>query len=272
MISHRRRGHLLAEALCALALSGVLAAAAALSLGAARRAMASTDRLASAERSSREAVSIIAALMKDADSVVVEGDTAAALSVTIGVGAVCARSGNAIMLPPMDVSAGGPIAARAQPIEAGDLISILMVDSLAIGAYWVHTLVDSVSERTMSSPCGATEGWATPADAGATRLRLVLRDTPSADMPIGAPVRLLRRGRLSLYHAGRGDWMLGWRRCAADGSGCGAIQPVAGPLRTPGAGGLRLRVDVAAGTILIAASGLPPARPAHLTIRPRDGG
>ena len=35
--------------------------------------------------------------------------------------------------------------------------------------------------------------------------------------------------------------MLGWRRCSTDFAICGVVQPVAGPLRTPAAGGLRIR-------------------------------
>jgi hypothetical protein len=48
----------------------------------------------------------------------------------------------------------------------------------------------------------------------------------------GGPVRFIRRGRYSLYHAADGRWYLGYRRCNALGASvCGAIQPLSGPYR-----------------------------------------
>ncbi|HVH38933.1 MAG TPA: hypothetical protein VM764_02830 [Gemmatimonadaceae bacterium] len=270
---HLPRGYLLVEALCALALSGVLALSAALALGSARRSMASAARLASAERSGREAVSIIAALLHDSRSVTIEGDTAASLSLTIAMGAVCARDGMAILLPPTAVGSGTALTARGQPVEVGDLLSILVVDSLALGARWEESLVDSVTVRTTASPCGSADGWGLPADDGSPRLRLVLRDSLPGALQAGAPVRVSRRGRVSLYESGTGDWMIGWRRCAdvlPSGVACGVIQPVAGPLRGPGSG-LQLSVDSTAGLFSIEAAGLPPARPTSMTVWMRDG-
>jgi hypothetical protein len=46
----------------------------------------------------------------------------------------------------------------------------------------------------------------------------------------GSPVRFLRRGRYSLYHAADGEWYLGYRRCNAIGAPvCGSVQPLSGP-------------------------------------------
>jgi len=265
-----RGGHLLVEALCALALSGVLATAAGLALGAARRSLASTERIARADRSSRETVAVVAGMMEQSDSIALEGDTAAALTVGIGVGAVCATVGRAIVLPPVEVSSGLPIMVRSQPLDVGDLVSVLMVDSVALGAYWIWTEVDSTTVVTAASPCGIAEGWMGAADAGAERTRLFLRDSLPTAMPPGAPVRIFRRGRLALYHDGSGEWMLGWRRCVTSGA-CGVVQPVAGPLRAPGGGGLRLSRDAVTGEITVEASGPDTRRPARLTVRPRDG-
>ena len=267
-----RRGYMLAEALCALALAGLLAVSAALSLGSARRAMASADRLSTASTAAREAVTIIAALLADADSIRIEGDTAVRLAIVVAVGAACDISGpnrNVILLPPVEVEAGNAFTARTQAIEVGDIATVLVVDSLGQNGQWVRTVVDSVGKRTATMPCGAADGWGSLAMAGAARQRLVLRDAlPSAAAP-GAPVRINRVGRLALYSAGNGDWMLGWRRCNV--SACGAVQPVTGPLRTPGAGGLRFVVDSAASLIEVRASGALPSRPAHLTVRPTNG-
>jgi hypothetical protein len=238
-----RRGHLIVEALCALALSGVLMATAAVALGNARRALVTVEQTARTQRAAREAVAIAASLLRDAESVDVLGDTAASAAILIALGAACAiePSRRAILLPPVAIAVGQPITTRSQPVEPGDILSILAVDTLASITHWTGTIVDSVSERTSAPRCGVVEGWVATADASAPRVRLVLRDSLPEDAREGAPVRITRRGRFALYHAGAGDWMLGWRRCAPDGSSCGAIQPVAGPLSTPGTGGFRVR-------------------------------
>jgi hypothetical protein len=44
--------------------------------------------------------------------------------------------------------------------------------------------------------------------------------------------------------------MLGWRRCTSDGLTCGVAQPVAGPLASRAAGGMRLRIDGAVLTVV----------------------
>ncbi len=256
-----RRGALLAEALCALALAGVLAVVAGVALSAARRALASTDALALAERAGQEAAAIAVGMLRDADSLALLADTGVAFAIPLATGVVCALEPQAIWLPPVRARSGRPFTLRAQPVEAGDVVRLLVVDSLAVGARWTSEfVVDSVAERLGSPGCDAVDGWVPAEDAAETRSRLRLRAPLPADVAVGAAVRVARRGRLALYHAGGGDWMLGWRRCASDGTGCGAIQPVAGPLRTPAGGGFRLARG-ADGTITVQASGPPPARP-----------
>lgn len=255
-----RGGHLLAEALCALALGGVLAATAAVALGNVRRSLASSEAVSRERRTAREAASIAATLLRDAESLAIHGDTATSAAFLVATSAACdvESSRRAILLPPHAVSSGSAITARAQAIEAGDLISLLSTDSLAGAGAWVTTVIDTVGERASSSPCGPLEGWTVAADGSATRLRLALRDPLPDDVRTGAAVRITRRGRLSLYHAGSGDWMLGWRRCAVDGT-CGASQPVAGPLVTPARGGLRFRL--AAPMLIVTARAAPGGLP-----------
>lgn len=241
-----RAGFLLAEALCALALAALLAVACATALGGVRRATLAAEARARAERGGREALQVITALARDADSVLVLGDTALELTIRIASGVVCARDSLSLTLPPAEVSGGGALVVRAQPVEAGDELRILVRDSLTT-ARWERAPIDSVSERSGETPCGSSGGFVVAADAGAGRLRLVPRAL-SAGAAAGAAVRVGRRGRLVLYTAGRGEWMLGWRRCAV--GVCGVVQPVAGPLRTPAAGGLRIE-EAGAGTLRV---------------------
>lgn len=253
---NRRRGYLLAEALCALALAGVLAATAAVALGNVRRALASSEAIGRQRRTAREGATIAATMLRDADAVAVLGDTAASGAFLIAVGAACHidASRRVIVLPPHAIAGGTPLTARAQAVEGGDVVALLSTDSLGRSAAWITTVVDSAGSTSASSPCGPLEGWTTGTDATASRLRLTLRDSLPPTVRIGAPVRVMRSGRLGLYHAGSGDWMLGWRRCASDGS-CSATQPVAGPFVTPGRGGVRFRL---AGRMLIVTARAAP--------------
>ncbi len=252
----RRAGHLLVEALCALALGGVLIATAAVALSNVRRAMTASESVARARRTAREGASIAAAMLRDADAVTLLGDTAAHASFLVAISAACdiEASRRAVLLPPSEVSSGRPFTRRAQAIEAGDEVAVLASDSIGHGAAWISTVVDSVAIRTTSSPCGPLEGWTSGVDANAPRIRLALRDSLAASVRVGAPVRITRPGRLALYHAGSGDWMLGYRRCAVDGT-CGASQPVAGSFVTPGRHGIAMRLD---GPLLIVTARAAP--------------
>lgn len=251
-----RRGVLLAELLCAMAIAGLLATACALALGGVRRATTAAEARARALRSGREALAVVTALARDADSLVVLGDTAIDLQVRIASGVVCGRDAVSLTLPPARVSSGAALLARSQPVEAGDHLAVLAHDTTTGVRWWVRAVVDSAMERSGEVPCGSADGLVDVLDAAAPRLRLVpsLGGTAvlGGTVGAGAPVRLARRGRLALYAAGGGEWMLGWRRC--QGGVCGVVQPLAGPLRSAAAGGFRARL---AGDVLLVSVRMP---------------
>ena len=205
MLSRSRPGHLLAEALCALALSGVLAAAAASSLTGVRRAIAASDARSESTRAGREALWIIGALARDADWIRIEGDTALALAVRTAASAVCAIDSLSVMLPPAAIASERPITLRSQPIEAGDEIAVLVPDSSSARFVWWRAEVDSVRSRTAAEPCGAVLGWVAPVDAGHSRVELFVTPRPPAEVAVGAPVRVARPGRLAPYVSSGGE-------------------------------------------------------------------
>lgn len=242
-----RPAFMLAEALCALVLAILLGVACATALTGVRRAMVTAESRARAERGGREALQVVMALARDADSVVVLGDTAVELTVRIASGVVCARDSTSITLPPARIAVGPALVARSQPVEAGDELRVLIRDTLVGPLRWERLMIDTVSERAGEIPCGSATGFVAATDAASPRLRIVPRSLSVAVRP-GVPVRAGRRGRLAVYYVGRGEWMLGWRRCAA--GTCGVVQPVAGPLRSPSAGGFFVET-VGTGSLLV---------------------
>ena len=231
-----RRGYLLAEALCALALGGVLAVAAAALLGGARAAMARLDSRIGAERVSREALGVATAVLRSSDSVVVLGDTAVDLALLIGSGVTCGTDSNELWLAPSRAADGVALTAWSQLPDVGDEVAVLMPDTVGEVPEWVGETIDGTAARVPAPPCDEANGWIASGDATARMHVMTLRTALSAGA--GLPVRVMRRGRLVLYVDGRGEWMLGWRRCLA--GVCGVVQPIAGPLRTPAAGGFRV--------------------------------
>lgn len=248
-----RSGHTLAEALCALALGGVLAAAAGLMLASARRALEESELRIVGGRAEREAVAIVRKALGAGETIVLRGDTAVELDMLTGASVVCGSAGRVLLLPPIRTASSLPLSAVPQLPVPDDLVSVRTFDGSAEGLWW-NGLVDSVALRRLPGQCRVEDGWRAPADSAAEVLRIVLLDSVPADLQPGAEVRVFKRGRFALYHLGRGEWALGWRRCHPWSGACGTIQPVAAPLRAPGAGGFRVMAD--ADSWMLAAQGV----------------
>lgn len=235
-----RRGHTLAEALCALALSGVLAAAAGTMLSGARRALESAEERERGGRAEREAVAVVRKAIASGGAVLLRGDTAVELDLLMGTSVLCEADERALLLPPARVAAALPLSIVPQLPTADDLVAVRRLDAALDGDWW-YAVIDSVAERQLPARCPVMDGWREASDSSAALVRIVIGDTVPSDLVAGAEVRLMRRGRFALYHAGSGEWVMGWRRCHPWNGVCGVIQPVAGPLVTPSAGGLRVR-------------------------------
>ncbi len=231
-----RRGHSLPEALCALVLGGILAAASGRALQAGYEALWSLERRTRAGRAEREAVAIVRAALVAGEAVVSRGDTAVELDVLLGTGTACAVDPAAILLPAPGDS--GMTAMPQLPVP-DDLLAIRGWTARA--ADWWYAAIDSVQLRARDIRCGASAGWGNADGTDISVLRLVVDAPLPVGYGAGSQVQVFRRGRFALYHAGRGEWALGWRRCHPFTEACGPIQPVAAPLVAPGAGGFSVR-------------------------------
>jgi hypothetical protein len=228
-----RRGATLAEMAVALMVVGSAAALGAGLLLAAERRTRRDGNDSIAGQTTREAMHILGAEVASArwGSVFVRGDTALDLESHVGVAVVCAAAGSVLVLPPARTSLAEPWTSWRYPAEATDRIAVW--DSA--GA-WTLATVDSVTSTT-GGGCAAGGPFRSIADSidrePMTRLRL---SAPIVAAP-GAPVRVFRAERWTLYRGGDRRWWLGQRRCT--NGACGAAQPVAGPLASPADTGLR---------------------------------
>lgn len=231
-----RRGHTLAEALCALALGGLLASASGAALTAARRALDAAESRDVGGRAEREAVAVVRRALSSGAAPLLRGDTAVELDALVGIGVACGVGSRELTLP--WPSENGLTQMPQLPVP-DDLVAVRGWRSEV--AEWSYAVVDSVMPRVAPELCAVADGWRGGADATQSLLRITLDDSLPAALEPGAEVRVYRRGRFALYHAGSGDWMLGWRRCHPFTEACGPIQPVAGPLTPPGRGGFLVR-------------------------------
>jgi hypothetical protein len=238
MTSHRvarvpSRGSTLVELLVALTLGSVVVGLLAQSVVAQRRAERHTTSAAAANGATDEAVQISAALfarISAADTIIIRGDTAIEWRASIGVAIACAWTADSVVLPDSGMAAwweGVP--------DSGDVAELGSTDG-----GWRAVEVTAVKARPSGGACGAphrTLWLSAPADTG----------PPPA-------VRITRRRRTMLYRGSDGAWWMGERRCSARPPyGCGAAQPIAGPLAPPPAG-LRFEIDSTPGQLLISAA------------------
>jgi hypothetical protein len=232
-----RSGTALAELTVALVIAAVAAAiGGGLMVAAERRTRqnASVDRATQTLRDVAHVLSadIVAALP---DSVAVRGDTALDLHAHVGASVACVVSGLELVLPGSATTAAIPFSFWREAPDVGDVLAVW--DSTT-GGRWHVTAINSVSAAIDGAGCATTTGFRTAADSVArvavTRVR-VAASFP-AGVGVGAPVRVFRPVRWTLYRGSDRTWSIGYRRCPR--GSCGSVQPVAGPLASAPDSGL----------------------------------
>lgn len=238
-----RRGATIAELLVALTITAVVAAAASVALLAAERQFRATTVGGDEERALRDVESVLRAELRaaDRDSITLRGDTAIELFTHVGASVSCVTNGRVLVLPPDQSSSAYPYSVWRSTPTAGDIA--LLADSATVGG-WFRAAVDSSTSRGDGAGCGPASGFMTPPDSAAHRpaLRLVLSRALPLGALVGAPVRIVRRGRYALVKGSDKSWSLSFRSCDAPGQ-CGSSQPVVGPLGSSADSGLSIHLD-----------------------------
>jgi hypothetical protein len=271
-----RRGVALAELIVAFVLATIVAAASATAMLGAERYLRRAGMSSDDRRALHEAGSALVADLRavSIDSLRLRGDTAVEFLGLVGTSAACIVTDTAIVLPPDVASSGSPVSVwRAAP-EAGDLVAAF--DTLGAGAWRMATVL-SVATRTDGAGCIPSIGLMSSADSAARRAVTTVRLDRSLprSVPVGAPVRVMRRGRYTLFHGTDKSWELAYRRCDLAGA-CAAAQSVAGPLAAFADSGLVFRIAGDASAIVatlrapIRVSGVAPeTRALIITFRNR---
>ncbi len=232
-----RNGVTLAELAVVLALIGLIGSTIGVTLIRQQRFYRGTTELLRAREGVRDAMELLSTDIRGmsvADTVRLLADSAIEFFANVGSSIVCQNTGGTHLgLPGASSGRGNALTAFLAPPDSGD-IAVFYRDSLEGASQWERHRIISFGSRSLAMTCPAASGFTREAeiDAGGTGFFLDLSTPLSPHVRPVAPVRFIRRGRYSLYHASDGRWYLGYRRCNAVGaSSCGAIQPLSGPYR-----------------------------------------
>jgi hypothetical protein len=257
-----RRGSGLIEVLVALPLIVLLGAVAVQLLLTVHQQVLRHDGTLGATRELRHGAGILAADARTARArdVIAWSDTAVEFEATVGVGYVCGTgaAGDAVtvvnhMVDPLGTASDEPDPISAiwnQPPQPGDRARLWLTGLSPLDS-------GAVQERLVRSVDGGTECAASPlhATGAIATTRLAFTDSSTRPVRYGAPVRVTRRTRYSLYRASDGDWFLGRRTRGL--VGWDVVQPVAGPLSSAGNRGLRLTMYDRTGAAVSTGAGVP---------------
>lgn len=255
-----RRGFSLAELLVSITLIAIVGVVLAGGLTRQKHIFRSIATMVSARGDARDAVEVLAADLSSAspiDTLTLAVDSAVEFFSLVGASISCdSAPGYVVRLPPEKLRSGYRLTTFLTAPDSGDMLLLLNQGSVVTGdePRWDRRMIAAVSAATATSTCPASTGFTTAADQAAPAYVLTLSAAAGDGALSGAPVRILRRARYSLYRSSDSRWYLGQRRCGSlTPPGCGAIQPVSGPYMAysaTGQSGLALRhFDAAAGPL-----------------------
>jgi hypothetical protein len=258
----RRAGTTLVELLVTLPLAALVLALVASALLSSWRAARQHDHAARHLRELRHALGALSAEFRPLapDAVLHWSDTLLTLHSTLGTALVCDHPapGTVLVIAPPGSSTGVP---WRTPPAAGDALHGW---TLAADTHTPQPLRATVEAVDGGASCPPSPAVPRASSGPAWRLSLQ-RPTPLSLAP-GLPLQLARSVRYRLY-ASQGGWFLG--RQAFTRGAWEAIQPLAGPLESPMASGMRVQGWDATGTPL--APGAAAPKHLGLTLRTPAG-
>jgi hypothetical protein len=158
-------------------------------------------------------------------------DTSLEFRATLATAVVCDSATTTALLAPVDVPPR--LSSFQSRPEAGDTAWLL--DTSFAVEQWVARPITAVFDSLGRCMLGASLPFGT-----APRKSIAIRLGTAAPRGVVA-LRITRPSRYSLYRASDGAWYLGAKDWNPSLGRFNTIQPVAGPLSSPGASGLRFR-------------------------------
>lgn len=241
-LTRERRGFSLAEIMVALVLLGVVAGGIMTVVLRQQQFYRSATEVIDTRQQIRQAAAVVPVDMRGVSSVgndILEmTDSSLYVRGNIGSSIMCSHgnsgAGSTITIPPIGIASGNYFTTFLTRPKVNDVI--LIFDDKTPGNQDDDWMPYTIS-RIDSTLVGCTSF--TDAVKDATLYRYIYEtSTPlSATIVDGSPMRFARQVKYSLYKSPTDglSWM-GYRECRGDGSGCSAIQPVAGPYRPYAAG------------------------------------
>lgn len=246
----RRRGVTLVEMLAVLALLAIVGGAVGRLLLRQQRFYSALHERLAMRSQLRDGIDLLAVALRYAavqgEPFTFASDTAVEFSSIIGAGTVCAASGANIDLTPEPAASAAGLTSFATTPDTADAVLVYHAASATSSSGWSRAGVGSVGSRPVGAVCGGS-ALLSPVDLATAVRSTELTLAPATPALPGTPVRVVRRGRFSIYRAGDGLWYLGYRRCAP---ACNGIQPVSGPYAPGTIPPLALRYAGANGTTL----------------------
>ena len=197
-------------------------------------------------------------------SMISTSDTAIELYSAIGTSTLCTiPSVSTVTLPPDRLPSARVLSAWAFSPDIGDELLILTDSTPLAPSTWQSAAITDVTMIPTTVGCPAASGLLSPTDVAGTEMsyRIALALGTPLSVHTGAPVRVVRHVRYSVYRAADGSWYLGYRVC---NSGCSGVQPVSGPYTSGGQPPITFHFFRRDGTVL--ADGSSPADVSRIEI------
>ena len=164
----------------------------------------------------------------------------------IGTSVLCRYAAdNVIELPPKVLTSGNVLTSWINPPQPGDVVFIYNDGTRAgnVDDSWTpFTITDTASAVDADwCPASGVSRLTQATDDGERKYRLTLSSAPdSTRIHLGAPIRLAREVRYSLYEASDANWYVGYETCTPSGvvgvaGACANREVLAGPVRAAAA-------------------------------------
>ena len=236
----RRHGASIIELMIALTIFGLVMAGVTSAIAEQTRFQAGAARVVASQRSMRQISDLLPselrALGTGAGDIYAMNASSIDLRVTTGSSVVCtvAPGGLSVTIPPVQLASAVPLTSWRDVPTAGD--SVFIFDE---GASTARNDDTWRSYRLTAAPaagiCPTTTGFTRNAGEANAGMTLALATAVPVTTVAGAPIRFFRPARYALTTGTDARWYLGYTECKA---GCGALDVVAGPVRSPSGAGI----------------------------------